>query len=157
MIEKHVRAPTTSPAQGSENCKAVPTTLLLVDDNQTFIAAVRQYLDRLPGVRVVDHAMDGKSALALQRQHRPALVLLDIAMPGMNGLELARAMLQEPTPPRLIFLSMHDNREYRAAAGELGADFVSKADFVAELLPLLERMSGVPARHTAAGQETTTN
>lgn len=138
MTEKlaHTTADDAGRAPASAAAPAA-LTVLLVDDNQTFIAAVRQFLDRLPGIRIVGQAHDGKSALAQVRQSRPALVLLDIAMPGMNGLELARALLQDAEPPQLIFLSMHDNREYRAAAAELGAEFVSKADFVTELLPLL--------------------
>ncbi len=128
---------TATPTNQTAAPAASPLTIMLVDDNQTFVTAVRQFLDRLPGVQIVAQASNGKSALAHLRRHRPALVLLDIAMPGMNGLELARAILQDPAPPQLTFLSMHDNREYREAARELGADFVSKADFVSELLPLL--------------------
>lgn len=120
-----------------------PMTLkiLLIDDNRTFIAAVRHFLDRLAGVTVVGQAHDGKAALAHVRDGMPDVVLLDIAMPGMNGLELARALRLHPAPPRIIFLSMHDNQEYRAAARELGAGFVSKADFVNELIPTLETMA----------------
>ena len=114
--------------------------ILLIDDNRTFIAAVRHFLDRLDGVAVVGQAHDGKTALAHVREDMPDIVLLDIAMPGMNGLELARALRQAHTPPRIIFLSMHDNQEYRAAAQELDAGFVSKADFVSELIPTLEAM-----------------
>ncbi len=139
----------TAPAMRAAAPAMSPLTIMLVDDNQTFITAVRQFLDRLAGVRIVAQASDGKSALAHLRRHRPALVLLDIAMPGMNGLELARAIQQDPAPPQLVFLSMHDNREYRGAARELGADFVSKADFVTELLPLLRaRTPVVPASDT---------
>ena len=86
--------------------------ILLVDDNHTFIAAVRQFLDRLPGVQIVGHADDGKS------------------------LALARAIRQEPLLATSIFLSMHDNQECRAAAHELDVGFVSKSDFVTELMSL---------------------
>ena len=115
--------------------------ILLVDDNHTFVAAVRRFLDHLPDVHIVGHAHDGKTALALVRANRPALILLDIAMPGMNGLELARAVRQEAPQPNIIFLSMHDNKEYRAAARELDAGFVSKSDFVTELLPILKELT----------------
>ena len=114
--------------------------LLLVDDNQTFVAAVRQFLDLLPGVEILGQAHDGKTALNLLRRQPVDIVLLDIAMPGMNGLELARAVQQLAVQTQIIFLSMHDNNEYRAVANELNARFVSKADFVAELLPMLELM-----------------
>jgi len=114
-------------------------TILLVDDNLTFVAAVRQFLDCLPDVSVVGQAHDGKSALMMLRQMQPALVLMDIAMPGMNGLELARAMNHETTPPQIVFLSMHDYQAYRDAAHELRAGFVSKSDVVTELLPMLQQ------------------
>lgn len=150
MIER--TAPASAAPPRTSDAASEPMTLLLVDDNKTFITAVRQFLDRMPGVLVVGHAHDGKSALAQQREHAPTLVLLDIGMPGMNGLELARAMLQDRAPPQLVFLSMHDNREYRAVARELGADFVSKADFVTELLPLLSaRAQSMAAANAHAG------
>lgn len=119
----------------------MPLKILLVDDNPTYTTAVRQFLDRLPGAVVTGQAEDGKSALLQVRESPPDIVLLDIAMPGMNGLELARALQALPKPPRIIFLSMHDNQEYRAAAQALGADFVSKSDFVAQLMPTLNRMA----------------
>ncbi len=119
----------------------MPLKILLVDDNATYATAVRHFLDRLPGAVVTGQAADGKSALMQVRENPPDVVLLDIAMPGMNGLELARALLELPKPPRIIFLSMHDNQEYRAAAQALGADFVSKSDFVAQLMPMLNRMA----------------
>lgn len=129
---------------------AMTLKILLVDDNLTFVTAVRQFLDRLADVVIIGQAHDGKSALALVRQHHPDLALLDIAMPGMNGLELARAMQLNPAAPQIVFLSMHDNQEYRAAASELGADFVSKADFVSELLPLLDKLSQLQKSTRAA-------
>lgn len=141
MIEKTAHAPRQPAASAPVDADVLPLTILLVDDNQTFLTAVRQFLDRLAGVRIVGQSHDGKTALALVRAQRPAMVLLDIAMPGMNGLELARALLQDAAAPQLVFLSMHDNREYRAAADELGAQFVSKSDFVTDLLPLLARGS----------------
>lgn len=124
--------------------------ILLVDDNLTFMSAVRHFLDRLSGVTIVGQAHDGKTALALVRDNMPDVVLLDIAMPGMNGLELARALRQAPAAPRIIFLSMHDNHEYRAAAQELEAGFVSKADFVNELIPTLETMVQADSSATPA-------
>ncbi len=118
----------------------MPLKLLLVDDNATFVAAVRQFLDLLPGLEVVGHAYNGKEALVVTEASKPDVALLDIGMPGMNGLELARAMQLRADPPRIVFLSMQDNDAYRSAAQDIGASFVGKADFVAELLPMLELM-----------------
>lgn len=115
--------------------------ILLADDNQTFVAAVRKFLDTLPGTEVVGQAQDGREALSKARQLQPNLVLLDISMPELNGLEVARHMRSWPQPPHVVFLSMHDSVDYRAAAQELGAaGFVGKADFVVDLPPIIERL-----------------
>ena len=66
--------------------------VILVDDNATFLAAVRRFLDLLPGIDVQAQAQDGMSALALLRANPVDLLLLDIDMPGMHGFDLARAV-----------------------------------------------------------------
>lgn len=115
--------------------------ILLVDDNPVFVTAVSKFLDMLPGTEVVGQAHDGREALTKARQLQPDLMMLDIRMPELNGLEVARCMQSWPQPPRVVFLSMHDSVAYRAAAHDLGAaGFVDKADFIVELLPIIERM-----------------
>jgi len=120
----------------------VSVRILLVDDNKTFLTAVRNFLLTLPQVEVVGQAHEGKSALALAEQLAPDLVLLDIVMPGMNGLEVAAALQARETPPRIIFLSMHDSQSYRTAARELGVHgYVGKGDFVVDLVPLIDSIT----------------
>jgi CheY-like chemotaxis protein len=86
----------------------------------------------------VGAARSGAQALEMAERLRPDLVLLDIVMPGMTGLDAARVMNTWPMPPKVIFLSLHDNVFYRAAARELGAvALVGKANFVIELLPVI--------------------
>jgi DNA-binding NarL/FixJ family response regulator len=127
--------------------------ILLVDDNLTFLAAVRKCLAMLPNAQVVAEAHDGHQALALATQWQPDLVLLDIMMPGMNGLEAAAIMQSWPQPPQIVFLSMHDNAPYRLAAAELGVlGFVGKADFVAELLPLIANLVAAGASANTGAQ-----
>jgi len=120
---------------------AVPIKIMLADDNRTFVAAVRGVLDTLPGAQVVAEAHDGEEALALALQLQPDLVLLDISMPRMSGLDVARSLRDGPQAPRIVFLSMHNGSSYREAARAIGAAaFVDKADFVVELLPIIERL-----------------
>ncbi len=114
--------------------------VLLVDDNPTFVNAVRKFLELMPGVAVVGHAFDGSDALLKAETLMPDLVLLDIAMPRMNGLEVAQHMTTWPKPPQIVFLSMHDNAEYRLAAQGLGAAYVGKCDFVDKLVPLIAQL-----------------
>lgn len=116
-------------------------TILLVDDNRIFLSAMRNFLAFLSDVEVVAEVHDGQAALAQVAALRPDLVLLDIAMPEMNGLVAATAINALPHPPRIIFLSMHDNEYYRSVASDLGAvGFVSKSDFVTMLIPLIKRL-----------------
>jgi len=116
--------------------------VLLVDDNHTFLGAVRHFLLLLPQVEVVGEAHDGKSAVQLAAQVEPDLVLLDIVMPEMNGLEVAAALNRFAKPPHIVFLSMHDSASYRTAARELGAlGYIGKGDFVVDLVPLIDRLS----------------
>ena len=116
-------------------------TVLLADDNPVFLESVWGLLYVLPNTKIIAAARDGEEALAKAWQLKPDLLLLDIAMPKLNGLEVARAMQSWPRAPRIIFLSMNDGEAYRAAARDLGAfGFVAKSDFVAGLIPLIERL-----------------
>ena len=116
---------------------------ILVDDNKTFLAAVRNFLLMVPDIAIVGEAHDGQGGLDLAYRTLPDLVLLDIAMPGMNGLEVAQLLNEFLQPPHVVFLSMHDSEIYRAAARELGAlGYVGKGDFVQELLPIIDRLAG---------------
>jgi DNA-binding NarL/FixJ family response regulator len=115
--------------------------IMLIDDNLTFLAAVRQFLATLPDIQVIAEAHNGTEALTLAARLKPELILLDIAMPEFNGLDVARAMQMWSQPPSIVFLSMHDSAAYREAAFDLGAQaFVGKADFVVELPPIMEKI-----------------
>ena len=129
---------------------AVSIKVLLVDDNLTFLAAVRKCLAMVPGVDVIGEAHDGSAALAQAEQLHPDLVLLDIAMPKLNGLEVAKFMQTWTHAPRIVFLSMYDSGDYKAAAQDLGVlGFVSKSDFVVQLLPIItELLASMPQAAT---------
>lgn len=90
--------------------------VVLVDDHTVVRAGLRALIDRLDGVRVVAEAADGEAALALVRPDPPEVVITDITMKGMDGVDLALALKQEFPQVRVIVLSMHS-----------GADYVQKA------------------------------
>jgi len=124
--------------------------ILLVDDNHTFLAAVRQCLAMLPDAEVVGQAKDGAEALRLAESLQPDLVLLDIVMPHMNGLEVAAHIQTWEHAPHIVFLSLHDNESYRAAARELGVlAMVGKANFVVDLMPIISNLISTPAKATS--------
>jgi DNA-binding NarL/FixJ family response regulator len=122
------------------------TKVALVDDNQTFVLSVRNHLASDPSVKVVGQAFGGQDALRMIKELKPDVVLLDIAMPHMNGLEVARCLQRMDRAPAVIFLTMHDNNSYRKAATGVGAaGFVCKSNVVAELLPLIAQVSAMRA------------
>jgi len=121
----------------------VTLRILLVDDSATYLSAVCNLLGGIPEVEVVGQADGGREALRLARALRPDLMLMDVVMPAMNGLEVARTMQSWKVPPQIIFMSIHDGPDYRSAAQGLGAmAYISKSDLSAELPPLLHQLLG---------------
>ena len=120
-----------------------PTALriLLVDDSPAFLHAATRALAPDSRIDIVGKASSGHEAIALVPQVQPDVVLMDVAMPGMNGFEATRQIKAQPNPPRVFVLTSHDLAHYRTAAEAAGADnFVNKADFGTELLPLIDNM-----------------
>lgn len=121
--------------------------ILLVDDNLTFMTAVSQCLALLPNTEVVGQVTSGAEALVQVKALHPDLVLLDIVMPHMTGLEVAAQLRTWPHAPHILFLSLHDNDSYRTAARELGAvSLVGKANFVVDLIPIITQLAATMVR-----------
>lgn len=117
---------------------AVPSTKLirvLLADNHTLVrAGLRALLQNIEGIQVVAEAGDGREALHLIAVHQPDLVLMDIAMPEMNGLEATAHVVKEFPQVRVIILSMHANEEYVLQALRSGAmGYVLKDAGISEL------------------------
>jgi CheY-like chemotaxis protein len=111
--------------------------VLLVDDHAEFRAYARGLITSA-GYLVVAEAADGSAALRAADLHRPEIVVLDIRLPDMSGLDVARRMNAGPHPPVVILISSGDRREYEQVAREAGArGFIAKADLTAETLRLL--------------------
>jgi DNA-binding NarL/FixJ family response regulator len=89
-----------------------PTRIVLADDHQLVRAGIRSLLQRLHDVHVVAEAGDGAEALRLVATQQPDIVLMDIGMAGLNGLEATERIVQAFPAVRVIILSMHDNKEY---------------------------------------------
>ncbi|MGW6978309.1 response regulator [Streptomyces sp. NPDC054932] len=112
-----------------------PVRVLVADDEAMVRAGVRAILARDPHIDVVAEAGDGNQALALTRRHRPDVVLLDIQMPGLDGLTTVARLRQEPTAVGVIMLTTFGQDDYITRALEEGADgFLLKADDPRELL-----------------------
>ena len=98
-----------------------PVRVLLADDHTLVRAGLRKLLEAMPEVEVVGEASDGLALLALAGQLRPTLVLMDIAMPGLNGLEATARLARQSPDIRVLILSMHQNEEYVRQALRHGA------------------------------------
>ncbi len=120
--------------------------VLVVDDNPQFLKAVRQMIAGLPGVDRVDCANSAAEALVRIGKSSPHLVLTDLSMPNMNGLELIRSLRAAPAPPRVVMMTLHDSPAHRAAALRMGAEeCVAKHELGVVLPELIASLAG-PAR-----------
>lgn len=109
-------------------------TVVLAEDHKLVRAGIRTLLERLPDLDVVAETGDGQEALQLVRQLAPDLLLLDITLPGLNGLEVADRMRREALPTKILMLSMHAGPEYVARAlGSGVAGYLTKDSAVDEL------------------------
>ncbi len=120
--------------QTDMNKTVKPIRVILADDHTLVRAGIRALLEKLPAVKVVGEAGDGREVLNLVKAQPPDVVLMDIAMPGLNGLEAAERMARDFPGVRIIILTMHDNEEYVLRALKAGvAGYLLKKSATAEL------------------------
>lgn len=125
--------------------------VLLVDDHAGFIAAAVRHLRRLSWLTVVGSAGNGVEAIAQCEVLRPDVVLMDLAMPEMGGLQATRLIKAQDNPPYIVIASHFDDGEHRDHALRAGADaFVSKLAYIHEVMPLLEALAGPGSEGVAA-------
>ncbi|MBV8887849.1 MAG: response regulator transcription factor [Chroococcidiopsidaceae cyanobacterium CP_BM_RX_35] len=112
--------------------------ILLVDDNLAFLESATRFLSEEAQLKIVGQLLSGREALEQIPQLYPDLVLMDLAMPEMNGLEATSWIKKQPNAPYVVILTLNDSAEYRAAAEAVGADgLISKSEFGMKLLPLI--------------------
>jgi DNA-binding NarL/FixJ family response regulator len=99
----------------------MPLRLLLADDHPIFRAGVRSLMDSQPGVEVIAEADDGVGAVEAARIHKPDVVVIDVTMPGMNGLDATLRIVSEVPDAKVLCLSMHSDRRFVDAALRSGA------------------------------------
>ncbi len=141
----------SAPAAGADGSSL---RILLVDDNQHSLAIAAMTLGADAQMQIVGRATTGREALEQVKLLQPDLVVMDLAMPEMDGLQATIEIKKLPGAPRIIIQTFHDEPEYRTAALSAGADgFISKDHLVEELLPTIHRLLTDPARRrkTACG------
>ena len=119
--------------------------ILLVDDSPGFLAFLRRFLEAHPKVAVVGTAASGREAIEQVPRLRPDLVLLDLLMPQMDGLEALRRIRALPAAPHVVILTFENDPDLRSAAELQGAvGFITKTDMGQRLWPLIDTLFPAP-------------
>lgn len=117
--------------------------VLLADDHTLVRAGIRALLEKLPGLEVAGEASDGREVINLIKTRQPDVVLMDISMPGLNGLQALARITRDFQKVRVIILSMHHNDEYVWQALRSGASgYLLKKAATAELPAALKNVLG---------------
>jgi CheY-like chemotaxis protein len=96
--------------------RMAPVRILLVDDSTEFLESAARFLTMREDLNLVGSANSGHDAIAQALELKPDLVLIDLAMPGMNGLEATRLLKARAEAPRVVIMTLYDNAEYREAS-----------------------------------------
>jgi DNA-binding NarL/FixJ family response regulator len=118
-----------------------PLRVLVVDDNESVRRTICQLLQSEADIEVACEAVDGEDAILKAREHVPDVVLLDVTMPIMNGLEATSVLRQEFPLMHIVIVSQHDSRGFQWAALAAGVSgYVVKSNAARELIPELRRI-----------------
>jgi two-component system invasion response regulator UvrY len=117
--------------------------LLIVDDHDAFLNAAERHLRSVAHVAIIGRGRNGIEAVALADELKPDVVVLDLAMPEMGGLQATRLIKAQDEPPFVVIASHFDDVEHREHSQRAGADaFISKLNYIAELLPIIDSRAG---------------
>jgi Response regulator containing a CheY-like receiver domain and an HTH DNA-binding domain len=95
--------------------------IILADDHKLVRAGIKTLLEQIKNIEIIGEANDGFEAIKLIEEFTPDLALLDISMPGLNGLEVLNKLSKSESPTKIILLSMYSNKEYVLRALKYGA------------------------------------
>ena len=124
-----------------------PIRLFLVDDSLQFLGVATRFLQTQPSCEVVGSSDSVQTALTQISMTQPDVVIMDLVMPGMNGLEATRKLKQQSTSLRVIVVSLQDGVEYADGAEMSGADgFIPKGDFCEKLVPFIGTLFNKPSK-----------
>src|ERR1700692_179334 len=118
-----------------------PFRILIADDHEVVRRGIRALLARHPGWEVSGEAEDGREAVERARELKPNLVLLDIGMPNLNGIEAARQILADDPEIQILILTVHDSQQVVREVLEVGArGFLLKSDAGRDLVTAIQAL-----------------
>jgi DNA-binding NarL/FixJ family response regulator len=116
--------------------------ILIADDHPDIRAGVRALLSRNPDCEVCGEAKNGREAVEKVQQLVPDLIVLDVSMPVMGGIEAAREIRRIAPATKIILFSMYEDRQTETAGRQAGADaIIRKSEAATSLMPAVERLS----------------
>jgi DNA-binding NarL/FixJ family response regulator len=119
--------------------KAASYDIVLADDHRLFRQGLKRFLNHRPGLKVVGEASDGQELLELLKKRRPRMVILDISMPHMNGIEATYEIVKSHPEISVFFLTIHKNPEYVRQAISAGArGYLLKDEIDTEMFRAIE-------------------
>jgi DNA-binding NarL/FixJ family response regulator len=126
-----------------ENCE---NAVLIVDDSSTVRSAIRKFLEVCMKMRICGEASNGVEAIAIAAERKPGVVLMDLSMPSMNGIEAASVIKKQTPEARIIVFTLYQDSIGKAMAKAVGVDVVvSKTEgaggLMSALMPLLSEGS----------------
>ena len=118
------------------------TKILIVDDHEVVRDGLRNILTSLDNISIAGEAGNGEDAVKMYSSLKPDLVIMDISMPGMNGIEATRVIKEKDPDARILILTMHDNQEYLNQIIRSGAKgFILKNTDKEELLDAVKTVA----------------
>jgi len=115
-------------------------TILIVDDHDFFRKTLKKYLQDTEIISIVGEAKNGREAVAIAEKLSPRLVLMDIMMPGMNGIEACRAIKESSPETRVVLFSMYGTEQSMNGGKTCAEKFIAKDRLFNELLYIIEEL-----------------
>jgi CheY-like chemotaxis protein len=133
------RRPTVTPWGDEDNVSRV--RVLLVDENDDFLDGLAEWLAGDARLQLAGKAHSGRAALEQVERLEPDLVLMDAAIPDMNGFEVTRQIKSRPKAPLIVLLTFYESTAARLEAWAAGANgFVCKAEIAGKLMPVVQEL-----------------
>jgi DNA-binding NarL/FixJ family response regulator len=119
-----------------------PVTVILADDHAIVREGLKLILQQHPSITLLGEAANGEEAVALVQQHEPDVLVCDISMPKLTGIEVVRLLKQQEAKTQVLFLTMQDKEEYILEAMQVGAiGFLPKATVSEELVKAIQTVA----------------